>query len=327
MKKKLLSFGIKFLVSFSLLGLLFWMMRDDLSSIVLILKKVNLRIFLLGFGVFLISTCLFACRLKFLLNSQKVRFSWRFSMFLTFIGFFFNNFLPTAAGGDLVKAHYASKLTNCRTEQAYSTVMVDRLSGLMSFVLMANLALLIWWRKINDRIIFVIVIGLALLLSALFLFFFSQRVSRKLTSWIKHAKLKVLYQAINNYRNHPKALFGALLISVFSQVTYVICIWLLSRSLGVELNLGIFFLLVPLISTLSMVPSIGGLGVRESGYVYFLGNLIGREAAFAVSILWLAILFGVSIIGGINYLILGMIPAKEKGALDGKDISNPRAKS
>ena len=52
-----------------------------------------------------------------------------------------------------------------------------------------------------------------------------------------------------------------------------------------------------------MLPSIGGLGLREGAIVAFFGSMVGNEKAFGISILLLATLFLISVIGGIIYLI------------------------
>jgi len=59
---------------------------------------------------------------------------------------------------------------------------------------------------------------------------------------------------------------------------------------------------MPIISAMSLIPSINGLGIREGATVLLFAPLIGKENAFAISILLLAALFIVSIIGGIVYL-------------------------
>jgi hypothetical protein len=58
---------------------------------------------------------------------------------------------------------------------------------------------------------------------------------------------------------------------------------------------------VPIISTLSLLPSINGLGFREGSTVVMFGPMIGKENAFAVSILWLLVLLITSLVGGIIY--------------------------
>jgi len=51
-----------------------------------------------------------------------------------------------------------------------------------------------------------------------------------------------------------------------------------------------------------MIPSIGGLGVREGAMVAFFSPLVGRDTSFAVSLLLLFGLFIISFVGGLTYL-------------------------
>jgi hypothetical protein len=60
---------------------------------------------------------------------------------------------------------------------------------------------------------------------------------------------------------------------------------------------------MPIISAVSLLPSINGLGVREGSTVLFFGPIIGKENAFVVSILWFLVLFVTSIAGGLIYAL------------------------
>lgn len=62
-------------------------------------------------------------------------------------------------------------------------------------------------------------------------------------------------------------------------------------------------LIIPIIWTVSMLPSLNGLGVREGAFVYFLKGYIGTEKAFAISLLWLGLIIFYSIVGGIYQLL------------------------
>ena len=72
-------------------------------------------------------------------------------------------------------------------------------------------------------------------------------------------------------------------------------------SIGTPIPIIDILLRMPIISILSLLPSINGLGLREGSTVVFFGPIIGKENAFAVSILWLFVLFVTSIIGGVIY--------------------------
>ncbi len=58
---------------------------------------------------------------------------------------------------------------------------------------------------------------------------------------------------------------------------------------------------MPIISAVSLLPSINGLGVREGSTVVLFAPIIGKENAFVVSILWFLILFIISVAGGLIY--------------------------
>ena len=64
-----------------------------------------------------------------------------------------------------------------------------------------------------------------------------------------------------------------------------------------------------------MLPSLGGLGLREGALVALLGPAIGTDSAFSVAILLLAMLLIMSLIGAVIYLSAAQFRIK------GSDIS------
>ena len=65
-------------------------------------------------------------------------------------------------------------------------------------------------------------------------------------------------------------------------------------------------LFIPLVHILSALPlSLGGVGVREGGYVVFLALIgIGRDEALAFGLLWSALVLGSGLVGGLVLLLL-----------------------
>ena len=63
------------------------------------------------------------------------------------------------------------------------------------------------------------------------------------------------------------------------------------------------FIKMPIVSMMSLLPSINGLGLREGSTVVLFGPIIGQDRAFAMSILWLLVLLLTSVIGGIIYAV------------------------
>ena len=69
---------------------------------------------------------------------------------------------------------------------------------------------------------------------------------------------------------------------------------------------------MPIVSIITLLPSINGLGVREGSTVVFFGGLIGKEHALAISILMIVVLLITSLIGGIVYAVSPQFKMKLK---------------
>ena len=68
----------------------------------------------------------------------------------TFVGVFFNNFLPANVGGDVMRGYGLARYTDQGAEAAVS-VVVDRVVGLMAFMISAAVAALIATRTTGQE--------------------------------------------------------------------------------------------------------------------------------------------------------------------------------
>jgi len=66
----------------------------------------------------------------------------------------------------------------------------------------------------------------------------------------------------------------------------------------------LFFIFIPIIWLSAMVPSLGGLGIREYGYLFFFKPYIGQEAAIAMALINLVLIFFQALLGGVIFLFL-----------------------
>jgi hypothetical protein len=102
------------------------------------------------------------------------------------------------------------------------------------------------------------------------------------------------------------------LLSCFLQMLVVVMNIIVGISLGLSLPWTAYFALVPLVATVSMLPSIGGIGIRENAYVFFLGTAgVTKElgGAFASEILVVLVL--ASLLGGLIWVIAPLPLPKE----------------
>ncbi|MGB2599503.1 MAG: lysylphosphatidylglycerol synthase transmembrane domain-containing protein [Candidatus Omnitrophota bacterium] len=299
-------------VSLSLLGLLIWLMRDEFSQIKETLLASNFLFILAAVCLFNITVSVISYRMKIVFEGENLDLSIWESIQLTYIGYFFNNFMPTAVGGDVVKAHYATQ-TNQKRMQSYASVLMDRLIGLYSFLIIAAIALAINWQSFRiplARNMIFLFLGLGVVG---FLIITNKTVESILQRFFKRIKmrqlgekLEELYSIVHDYRNRLDVIGKALLISIFAQSTYFVVIYMFFRSLGLDTGIGNIFLIMPVVTFISMFPSLGGLGVREGAMVALFAPLTGKDNAFAASLLLLFLLFLVSLIGGIIYFWWGV---------------------
>ena len=314
--KNRLSIILRFAVSFGLLLLLLWIMRKDAKEVMDILKNSNKLIFLSAVGLNILLSVAASYRLKLLMRGQNVKLLIKDAVYLTFIGYFYNNFLPTAIGGDIAKAHYASRKTNNKIA-SYAAVLADRILGLVSTLLIALLGLLFIGKSMDNKLIvwavlFVFILTVVMISILLKKNNNFQEVIPEKKGMIHALKTKALklYAAINLYRNKPRLLMEGIGISLVLQSMAIFSTYLFVLCIGGNIPLFRLFLIIPLVWAVSMLPSLNGLGVREGAFVYFLKGYMGAEKAFALSLLWLGLIMLYSVIGGIFQLLY---PIKLKG--------------
>lgn len=101
----------------------------------------------LAAGSILAAMLLTFVRYRLLLGGLEVKIGLGDSCRIGFIGSFFSTFTPGSMGGDVVKMAYLIKETGRRAESV-SSVMVDRVLGLLGLICLGGLALLFSWDEV-----------------------------------------------------------------------------------------------------------------------------------------------------------------------------------
>ena len=321
MKKKIFSI-LRVLISFGLLGLLFWFMRKEFGDILGIIAKSRLGFVASGVGCFLITVAVLSYRLKVVFLGENMHLKMSECIQLTFIGYFFNNFMPTAVGGDIIKAHCVSKLHEDRIK-SYTSVMMDRIIGLYSFLILAAVALLVdqgrFEPKILTKLVFIfLAVGIAgfLIITNRSIAQFIERIFAGMHMFGLGEKLQSMYNIVHDYRNRLDVIVRSIVISVIGQSIYFIAFFIFLIALGERVSLPLVFLIMPVVTFVSMMPSLGGLGAREGAIVLFFAPIIGKELAFAASLLLLFSYFFISFMGGIAYFFWGLKEAEIEGLIE-----------
>ncbi len=300
---------LRVLISFGLIALLFYLVRDDIPAIMHTLKNINRKLLGLAILIALLSVFIFSKRLQLIFAAEEVELRLVQSSNLTFIGYFFNNFLPTSVGGDIVKAMCASRITR-KPVKSVTSILMDRIFGLFTFILIPSVSLLFYLRQIGNPMVPITIYSFLAASIFFFVLLFNrdfarrfQFVERILNFFKIGQKVRQIYDGLHNFKHHKGVVAEAMLLSVIGQSVNIIVIYLMALALGADTSIIYFYLLVPMVHLLSMLPSLNGLGIREGAYIYFLSPYLGRENAAAIGILWLGLLFILSVIGGVIYLL------------------------
>lgn len=310
MRERLKAF-LKLVIS---VGLIVWLFsRIDVNEVLSMLKGTNLFLVVLGMILYTGAIVSNAIKWGVLLRAQNIRAPWHIMIQYTFVGVFFNNFLPANVGGDVMRGYGLSEYIQRRADAAVS-VVVDRLIGIMALTSMAAVSAVVAFAQ---RAVAVeslrAIAGIAVVTTAALAGGFALVLSRRLRLRIKLVMerfsllepLVPIYEqlsmAIGAYRHRGDALalaFGVALVTwVFSNFAQ----WVLAESLGGGLPLLYIFLLNPLIGLVLLIPiSIGGLGVNQNAFEFFYG-LVGIRAPLAVSVSLLlqVTIYATSLPGGV----------------------------
>jgi glycosyltransferase 2 family protein len=316
--KKGLSTSLRVFVSFALLGGLFWVMREKIGDTWRIMLSGDIRCLMAALFFLFLMVIFLSVRLKIVFRGEDLFISLKESTELTCVGFFFNNFMPTAVGGDIVKAHYASHF-NKKRMKSYASVFMDRIIGMLSILLIAAAALIVDRGRFESAVIRPMVVALLVFGVVGILIVTNRSIARYLEGVFRKFKimgigerLNEAYSIIHDYRNRPFVVARSVMYSVIVQTVYCVVVYFLFFSMGKPVGIGNIFLIMPVVIFVSMLPSIGGLGVREYAMVVFFSVLTGKEVAFAVSLLALSGNFLISIAGGVIYLGWSFKPALEE---------------
>ncbi len=299
----------KLAVSLALMGWLVSRYGDD-PGFRMALERLDLRAFLIAEGVVAAGLVLSALRWKILLRAAGVSLGLGRAVRLYLAGYFFNFFLPTTVGGDVVRGMGAGK--TARLSVIGGSILVERILGfgcLLGIGLVASygMASLAAARAVLWISTAIYVAGLAaLLLVPLPETAHKGKIGRVLGG-LRRTAIEV-----RTFGFHGSALAGALALSFTWQLMLIGANAILSSGLGGVAPAKFLMALVPVVQAVSMVPiSFGGLGVRETGYEYFFGaSGLDPGGAVALGLAWLGVTIALALKGGLVWLAW---PVREEG--------------
>lgn len=295
------------------------------------LAQLNLWYFAMSLGIFIIAQVIVGLRWWLLLRAQTIFIGYWAAVRLHFLGLFYNNFMPSALGGDLIRAWYVTKHTDKKLEAALS-VFVDRAIGLLGMLIIAVFCYSLFLRgrgsvvtaRSNSGllkslaeykgVLFWLVVVVAAVFGVLLLHRRSRLMLRKARSYIRVHGARVIERiskAIIIYCSKPLTILLVLLITIFVQTLVITAFWFLGLNLKIAASTRYYFVFFPLIWVLGALPiSIGGIGIHEGGLVELFTRFAGTapEAVLALALCQRAIFMLASLPGVVIHLFGAHLP-------------------
>ena len=303
--------ALKISVSIILLVVLF--RQIDVASLWSTARRASLVWLLAALGIYGINLLASTWRWHLLLDAQQVPVGRRSLLGSFMVATFFNNFLPSNIGGDVIRISDTAGPAQSTTRAA-AVVLTDRALGLMALVFVAALgasaagavhpaALPIWpvWLWVG------FLAFAAASAPAVFAPDGFGRLLRPLTvfhpEWVGNRIDKVT-EVLSRFRKQPGALAGCFGWAIFVQATMVVFYFAVAYALHLNLSISDLAVIVPLSFVVQMLPvSVNGFGVREATFTFYFTR-IGQpiESALLVSLVPQALFMLSSLSGAAVYL-------------------------
>jgi uncharacterized membrane protein YbhN (UPF0104 family) len=310
MTKNHISSLLKIAISIVLLGAVF--AHTGWQRVVPVLATAQPGWLILALVVYVLGVGVRAVRWSMLLRGLGVTTQsvWRLTA-LFFVSFFFNSFLPTGIGGDVVRIAEVARTTG--TPAAASSVVADRAVGLVATSLLALVALPLAGARVNPILAWIA--GVAVVGPIVLFWILRWGGARGLAAvggalpflrpLVCHPKVRQTTETLTAYALSD--LTRALIVSLAFSGTNVLTYACIGEAVHVDLPLTLYMLVSPIITLVLLVPvSFNGLGTRDVAYQALLVPVgVASAGALAMSLTYHALNLLTAVVGGGVYALMG----------------------
>jgi glycosyltransferase 2 family protein len=304
-------FAAKLVVSVGLLALLFT--RIDAGRLWAGARAASISWLVVALVIYAASIVICVWRWHLLLTAQDVPVARRTLLDSFLVSLFFNNFLPSNIGGDVIRIRDTARPAGSKT-LATAVVLIDRVIGLMGLVLLAALAATIaadgggrtslewaaWlWGgffvgTIASAPAVLAPAGVGRLLQPLAVFH---------PEWVGE-RIERITLVLSRLRDRPATLLNCFGGAILVQVSTVLFYLAVAHSVHVDITLWDLAVVVPLSFLVQMLPvSVNGFGVREATFAFSFTRLgLPIESGLLLSFMATALTMLFSLSGAAVYV-------------------------
>jgi len=305
----------KIAVSIALLAFLF--SKIDTARLWASARKASLPWLVVALGVQTLNLIASTWRWRLLLDAQNVKLKSRTLLGSYLVATFFNNFLPSNVGGDVIRIRDTVGATRSKT-LATTIVLVDRALGLMALVLISAVGATAAARYYGSGASPIwpswlwafFLVAAAITAPVVYAPEGFGRLLQPLTivhpEWVGK-RIDKLTEALSRFRERPSALAGCFSGAVFVQGLVVVFYLAVVYALKIPITASELAVIVPISLVVQMLPvSVNGLGLREATFSFYFTRLgLPIESAVLLSLMGAAVLMVFSLSGAAVYVSRG----------------------
>ncbi len=309
LSRRLLVLALKVVVSAGLLVYLF--SRMDLEHLGAYLRQASIVWLAAALALYAIVLLVGTWRWRVLLDAQHIEVATSRLVNSYLVATFFNNFLPSNIGGDVVRIRDTATHAGSKT-LATTIVLMDRGLGLLGLLLVgavastvvaapgagARLSMALWLAFIGGAIVAVPMVlapdRIGRLLSPLRVFH---------QEWVDE-RIARFTAALGKFGGAPGSLMACFGGAVVVQVGLVAFYVAIVHSMRIPVSPVHLAVIVPLSFVVQMLPvSVNGFGVREATFSFYFSRLgLPIESAVIMSLVGAGLIIIVSLSGAVAYI-------------------------
>lgn len=294
MKNKKLNLSLLIL---ALSLVLYFTLKDNFSSIMHELSKVNILIFALAIFVFILSLMIKSVSLQIFIKEHKKNYSFKSAFCLTLIGQFLNGITPFSTGGQPFQV-YLLKKDGHRISDSTSAMVKDSIAYQVALLIMGifsiTLNLVLKTIPVNSSLTLLIIIGFLINIMVLLFLFMIIRMRKTTLSIINKLLLilnkirkkntdqlkKRIEKGLDNFYNCYEELRKnkkQFIITVLTNVINLTLLYMIPYIIFKSLNTNTFDIMRSIMLTSfvmlmgNFVPIPGATGGIEYGFIKFFG--------------------------------------------------------
>ncbi|MBV6643083.1 MAG: flippase-like domain-containing protein [Cyclobacteriaceae bacterium] len=266
MNKKKINAILKLVVKLSLTSgaLIFVFRKIDVDEFKDSILDTSIPLFFLAFLAFNLSKIVAAVRFKQFLRPLEIYLEDKYNLMLSYVGMFYNLFLPGSIGGDGYKVFVLKQqYKEAKTRHLVSVSILDRVSGLAFLFILGCLLLLSSTFQVDIPWIQWVILTLAILVLPVYYLF-----------------IKVLFPVFKS------AFIPTSHLSFWVQIGQLTSAFCLLLALNIQDPFVDYLTLFMISSVVAVLPfTIGGVGARELVFLYgyqYLQIQEGKAIAFTI---------------------------------------------